>query len=147
MVEWRRGKAHSAFSFALGGRCEGSSSSKTRPWKASRLQLIARSKPAIKMDGKSFMKSAHHFPFPERNEKHLNEGRTLDGRRRRFTADAAHCLALRNHELEPVHVEVDDGSRIQREDLTHHQAADDADSKRAAQFRTSSGRQRQRQTT
>src|ERR1700676_732443 len=56
------------------------------------------------LDRRRFMKSAHNFPFPEGDEKHLNERRSLYRRWRRFNGDTAYGLVLRNHELEPVHV-------------------------------------------
>jgi hypothetical protein len=75
--------------------------------------------------------------IPTRNSQEIyrapqdsDERCAFDGRRirRNFTGDAICRSAFRDHELESIHVEVNDGSRVQCEDLTHHQSADDADS-------------------
>src|SRR5690242_14432752 len=71
MVDRRGANAHSVFSLALAGRVEASSSSsKIRPWKASKLQLIARSKPIVRLNERSFMDQfylAFHFPREMKN--------------------------------------------------------------------------------
>ena len=48
-------------------------------------------------------------------------------------------------EAEAIEIEVDDGGRVEREQLAHQQAADDGDPQRMAQLGTLAAADRQRQ--